>query len=121
MKKVVILPPSQFVLHQHAKLLQKALPPKPPKGKPLSSSVRTRTAHRTTPSEYKGVERWGDPKNKRYPLNSKERADAAWKYIHMPRNAKVYSPSELKTVKARIARAARKFGIDISEPKKGKE
>jgi uncharacterized protein DUF6582 len=55
-------------------------------------------------------------KKKRYPIDTAEHVRAAWSYINQADNAKAYSPDQLKQIKARIAAAAKKFGIQISEP-----
>lgn len=52
-------------------------------------------------------------KKKRYPLTSAKRVRAAWSYINQEKNAKKYSAAQLKRVKGRIQKAAKKFGIDI--------
>ena len=67
-------------------------------------------------SEYGDVE-YADEKNKKYPLD-KEHIHAAWSYINMPKNAAKYSSDELATIKNKIKRAAKKFGMEISEDKK---
>lgn len=70
--------------------------------------------------EYGDVE-YADEKNKKYPLD-KEHVHAAWSYINMPKNAAKYSAEELAAIKGRIKRAAKKFGMEISEDeKKNKE
>jgi HK97 family phage prohead protease len=57
-------------------------------------------------------------KQKRYPIDTKEHADAAWKYINQEDNAGKYSPEDLAKVKAKIKSACAKFGIEIGEEKK---
>ena len=64
--------------------------------------------------------KFADEKNKKYPLDEKH-IHAAWSYINMPKNAEKYSPEDLKTIKDRIKRAAKKFGVEISEDKKNEE
>lgn len=76
------------------------------------------------PREPYGDVTYADPgyqadKKKRYPIDTAEHVRAAWSYINQADNAKEYSPDQLKQVKARIAAAAKKFGIQISEPPKG--
>lgn len=66
--------------------------------------------------EYGDVE-YADEENKKYPLD-KEHVHAAWSYINMPKNAAKYSPDELTTIKNKIKRAAKKFGMEISDDKK---
>lgn len=63
--------------------------------------------------------RYADPgyqpdKAKRYALDSKEQAKAAWAYINVPKNAKLYTAAQLKRIKGRIKAALRKFGVEIS-------
>src|SRR6266436_2713601 len=74
-------------------------------------------AKRTGVNPKEGVSKYGsdahfaDPKNKKYPLNTAERARAAWSYINMPKNAAKYSSGDLATVKGRIRAACKRFGI----------
>lgn len=58
---------------------------------------------------------YADPKNGKYPINSKAHVKAAWSYINMPKNQKGYTPEELSAIKSKIKAAAKKFGIDISD------
>ncbi len=60
---------------------------------------------------------YADEKNKKYPID-KEHIHQAWSYINMPKNAAKYSPEELATIKNKIKRAAKKFGMEISEDNK---
>ena len=52
---------------------------------------------------------------KRYPIDTKERVRAAWSYINQPKNAEFYSADQLKSIKSKIAAAAKKFGIEIAQ------
>lgn len=52
---------------------------------------------------------------KRYPLDSKKHAQAAYAYISVAANASQYTKSQLATVKGAIVAACKKFGISISE------
>ena len=54
-------------------------------------------------------------KRKRYPLDSKAHAQAAWAYINVAKNADKYSEDDLLKVKLAIKAACKKFGIDVSE------
>jgi hypothetical protein len=61
-----------------------------------------------------GIKKYGDvkfadKKGKKYPINTKEHADAAARYIGMPKNRKEYSKSEGDTIAARIRKAVEKF------------
>lgn len=51
----------------------------------------------------------------RYPIDTPDHVRAAWSYINQQHNASMYTPEQLKTVKARIMAAAKKFGVDISD------
>lgn len=50
----------------------------------------------------------------RYPLDTEKHVRAAWSYINMPKNQKVYSADQLAKIKAKIESAAKKFGITIA-------
>ena len=52
---------------------------------------------------------------KRYPIDTKEHAKAAWAFINEDENAAQYSAKDLALVKGRILAACKKFGIDTSE------
>lgn len=54
-------------------------------------------------------------KQKRYPLDSKSRAKAAWSYINQADNAKLYTSAQLKRIKARIVKALKSFGVQVSK------
>ena len=62
-----------------------------------------------------GDVKYGDPRNKKYPIDTKEHILAAWRYINMPKNAKKYSSEDLKTIKGRIKSAAKKMGIKLKD------
>jgi hypothetical protein len=67
-----------------------------------------------------GKVRYADPgyqddKKPRYPIDNEEHVRAAWSYINMPKNARLYSSEQLGRVKAAIRAAAKKYGIEISE------
>jgi HK97 family phage prohead protease len=64
---------------------------------------------------------YADPKNGKYPIDTKAHAKAAWSYISMPKNAAQYPLNgvTLASVKARIKAACAKFGVDISEGNSG--
>lgn len=53
-------------------------------------------------------------KMKRYALDSKTQAKAAWSFINQAKNAKNYTPAQLKRIKGRIKAALKKFGVEIS-------
>jgi hypothetical protein len=62
--------------------------------------------------EYGNVE-FADPTNKKYPIDSAEHVRAAWSYINHKDNAAKYDANEVKTIKDRIKRAAKKYGVEI--------
>lgn len=62
-----------------------------------------------------GDVKYADPKNGKYPIDTKEHCQAAWSYINMPKNQKGYTSEEVAAIKSRIKAAAKKFGITISE------
>jgi uncharacterized protein len=68
------------------------------------------------PKPYGDVE-YADPKNGKYPINSKERAVAAWDYINVKKNADEYPLNgvTLEEVKNKIKAALEHFGVEISE------
>jgi len=53
-------------------------------------------------------------KAKRYALDTKAQAKAAWSYIHQADNAKPYTGPQLKRIKQRIKSALKRFGVEIS-------
>ena len=57
---------------------------------------------------------YADPTNKKYPLENAGHVRSAWSYINQERNAEKYSADEVKTIKGRIRRAAKKFDVEIS-------
>lgn len=60
---------------------------------------------------------YADPKNGKYPIDTKAHCKAAWSYINMPKNAAKYPLNgvSLSSVKAKIKAACKKFGISISQ------
>jgi len=64
--------------------------------------------------EYGDVE-FADPTNKKYPIDSPEHVRAAWSYINHQDNAAKYNAEEVKTIKERIRRAAKRHDVEISE------
>ncbi|HEV2529567.1 MAG TPA: DUF6582 domain-containing protein [Thermomicrobiales bacterium] len=57
---------------------------------------------------------FADPTNKKYPLENAEHVRSAWSYINQQRNADKYDPDEVETIKRRIRRAAKTYGVEIS-------
>lgn len=64
--------------------------------------------------KYGDVE-FADAVNKKYPIDTPEHVRAAWSYINHADNAAKYEAGEVRTIKERIKRAARKHGIEIDE------
>ena len=58
---------------------------------------------------------FADPVNNKYPIDTAEHVRAAWSYINHTDNASKYGKDEVKTIKGRIKRAAKKHGVEISE------
>jgi phage head maturation protease len=60
---------------------------------------------------------YADPKNGKYPIDTKAHAKSAWSYVNMPKNAAKYPLNgvTLASVKARIMAACKKFGVGVSE------
>ncbi|MFN8530164.1 MAG: DUF6582 domain-containing protein [Anaerolineae bacterium] len=64
--------------------------------------------------KYGDVE-FADTTNKKYPIDSPEHVRAAWSYINHPDNAAKYTTDEVKTIKDRIKRAAKKHDVEIDD------
>ena len=62
--------------------------------------------------KYGDVE-FADPTNNKYPIDTPEHVRAAWSYINHPDNAAKYDDADVKTIKERIKRAAKKQGVSI--------
>lgn len=56
---------------------------------------------------------FADPVNNKYPIDTAEHVRAAWSYINHKDNAAKYDKDEVKTIKERIKRAAKKFDVEI--------
>jgi len=80
---------------------------------------RIHRRHDTEPKE--GLKKYGDttfadPVNKKYPIDTPGRIKAAWAYIHQANNAEKYTPGEVRTIKARVRRAAETRGVELPDP-----
>lgn len=64
--------------------------------------------------KYGDVE-FADTTNKKYPIDTPEHVRAAWSYINHKDNAAKYDADDVKTIKERIKRAAKKHDVEISE------
>ena len=94
--------------------INKALPSKPDEDEPLPVG-----AHRTPPKGYpKDKWEYADPHNYKYPLDTEKHVRAAISYFSKPENYEKYSKDERKTIWKRILRAAKKYGIEVSEKDK---
>ncbi len=80
----------------------------------------TKIDRRSDVTEHDGERKYGDVEfadttNKKYPIDTGEHVRAAWSYINHKDNAAKYDASEVRTIKSRIKRAAKKHGIEIAE------
>lgn len=62
---------------------------------------------------------YGDPgyqkdKKKRYPLDTKAHAKAAWAFISQGDNARLYTSAQLKRVKGRIVKALKAYNVTVA-------
>jgi hypothetical protein len=62
-----------------------------------------------------GEVQFADPENNKYPIDTPEHVRAAWSYINHKDNAAKYDKDEVKKIKERIKRAAKKHGVEISQ------
>lgn len=62
-----------------------------------------------------GDVQFADPTNNKYPIDTQEHVRAAWSYINKKNNAAKYDADEVRTIKDRIKRAAKRFDIEINE------
>ncbi|WP_367134435.1 MULTISPECIES: DUF6582 domain-containing protein [Streptomyces] len=53
-------------------------------------------------------------KKKRYPIDSRAHAKAAWSYVNQADNARLYTAAQLKRIKQRITKALRGFGVTVA-------
>ncbi len=93
-----------------------AVPP-PAVRRRVTESVTTEAS---APAKPFGNVEYADPgyqadEKKRYPLDTEKHVRAAWSYINQPKNAKHYSPEQLKKVKNKIKAAMRRLDISVSE------
>jgi len=56
---------------------------------------------------------YADNTNKKYPIDSATHVRAAWSYINHKDNAAKYDADEVKLIKSRIKKAAKKFDVGI--------
>lgn len=60
-----------------------------------------------------GDVQFADPVNHKYPIDTPEHVRAAWSYINHKNNAAKYDADEVRLIKDRIKRAAKKHGVEI--------
>jgi hypothetical protein len=63
-------------------------------------------------AKYGDVE-FADTTNHKYPIDTPEHVRAAWNYIHHADNAAKYDADEVKAIKERIQRAAKKHEVEL--------
>lgn len=86
---------------------------------PITESAPEATLTEAADSKPYGDVSYADPgyqkdKQKRYPLDTKKRAKAAWSYISQDDNARLYTSAQLKRVKGRIVKALKAFGVTVA-------
>jgi hypothetical protein len=81
----------------------------------MAERIKRRTDVNPERGEHEyGDVKFADPVNNKYPIDSAEHVRAAWSYINHADNASKYSKDEVETIKARIKRAAKTHGVEIS-------
>lgn len=85
------------------------------KGAPALKSGKPATAPTKAPAGSYADPGYQDDKAKRYPIDTKQRAKAAWGYINQAKQAKNYTSAQLKRIKGRIRAALKKFGVDVTD------
>lgn len=85
------------------------------KGAPALKSGKPAAAPTKAPSGSYADPGYQDDKAKRYPIDTKAHAKAAWSYINQAKQAKNYTAAQLKRIKGRIKAALKKFGVDVTD------
>lgn len=72
-----------------------------------------------TPKKPYGDVTYADPgyqsdHKKRYPIDTKDHAMAAWSYINQAKNAGQYTAEQVKAIKGRIRAALKRFGTEVA-------
>jgi HK97 family phage prohead protease len=93
--------------------------------KQIQRAQQALTAVRAAKGDDSGKQPYGNVKyadpgyqkdgKKRYPIDTKDHAKAAWSYISMPKNQKGYSAEQVNSIKGRIKSALKEFGVDASD------
>jgi hypothetical protein len=79
-----------------------------------------------TPGEKKsavkkfGKVKFADAKNNKYPIDTEAHVRAAMSYFSNPKNFGFYSPKDRKAIASKIATAAKRLGIEVSDDYKAK-
>jgi hypothetical protein len=82
----------------------------------MSDRIKRRDDVSPKEGEHKyGDVQFADPTNNKYPIDTPDHIRAAWSYINHKDNAAKYDASEVKTIKERIKRAAKKHDIEIED------
>lgn len=82
----------------------------------MSDKIERRKDVNPDEGEHKyGDVEFADPVNNKYPIDTPKHIRAAWSYINHEDNAAKYDADEVKKIKDRIRRAAKKHDIEISE------
>jgi hypothetical protein len=84
------------------------------KGAPALKSGQPAAAPTKAPPGTYADPGYQDDKAKRYPLDTKAHAKAAWAYINQADNAKQYTAAQLKRIKGRIIKALIKYGVKLA-------
>ena len=84
------------------------------------SKTGTKIDRRDDVDPSSGEEKYGDvefadPTNNKYPIDTPQHVRAAWSYINQRDNSAKYDAAEVKTIRERIKRAAKKHGVEIDE------
>jgi hypothetical protein len=78
--------------------------------------MESRDSGGTTEGNYPESEGpFADPKNRKWPLNTRKRILNAWARIHQEQATRNYNESEIATMMGRIRSAARREGIELSD------
>jgi len=82
----------------------------------MSQKIDRRDDVKPSEGEHKyGDVEFADPVNNKYPIDTEEHVRAAWSYINHKDNAAKYDADEVRTIKKRIKKAAKKFDIEIED------
>ncbi len=77
-----------------------------------SITQRTDTNPEAGIREYGNVT-FADPVNNKYPVNTQEHIEAAWRYIHQERDQAFYSPQDVACIESRIKEAGAAMGLTL--------